>query len=527
MEKKNTEEAVNNDNIEIKEASKPKKTSTKSKTTTKPKTTTRKKKVEAEETVHEKEEDNKDTTSKVEVTEEVKVPKKRGRKKKTEQVEEAPEVTENKLTEIDSKEDILEDAQNKEENNEELQIDEEEIEEIINEEEIEDPFIIQEDTVQKDLDEIADNKNVEQPIHGKRIKIPLVGLILGIILIVAIIVTIVTFKDKIFKFKESSDKNAYSDQLPVDNDLNEEEKIGYDLITKWLDGYKDTSLEITDRIFSYTIKSVSLNSKNENKFIILASYDIEPASIDSSIWFAGNGEKQDNIIKNKLQYFVIEKIQDSYQIVNSSTDKPDINDTSLTEEKAILLIKNDFPDPENLNLLSDSNMIDELTEEQKNNVLSSIGGTLDDFYKITGTYRKTFILGTFLINKQNSERWFVDENGVTTKLSKATQILNVANFEVQGDLTITQDQAIFIMFNGFPKNKRKALSIVENWIDNIENQEKVKETLGEIAEYYGLKTSDMTGIIAVKKNGLSKYFISKEGEVIDLVGTEDITTIIK
>lgn len=409
----------------------------------------------------------------------------------------------------------------------ELKIDEEEIKGIIDEQDI-DSYIVKEEKVKEDLDKLVDKKKAsEQQTNSKKIKIPLVGLIIVIILIISIIVSIVIFKNKIFNFIKDSDNSAYTDQLPSDNDLNDEEKKGYELISKWLDSYKENNLEITDRIFSYKITSVSLNSKIDNKFIVLATYDVVPASMESSIWLKDNGEKQEDTIKNKNQYFVIENIKEDYKIVDVQVEKPDINHIGLTEEKAILLVKGDFPDSERLKLLISSDMINELTEEQKESVLSTIGGNLDEFYKIEGSYRDTFILGTFLVNKQNSEKWFVDDEGITTKLKTAVQILQIAKFEVQGDLSMTADQAAFVMFNSFPKGKRKSLKIAENWIDTVANSDKVKEDLGDISEFYALKTNDMQGVIVIKKNGLAKYYISPEGQMTDLVGVEDISTIIK
>ena len=116
-------------------------------------------------------------------------------------------------------------------------------------------------------------------------------------------------------------------------------KIGFNLITKWLENYEGANMEITNKILSYKINSISLNSKKDDKFIILSTFDVVPASIDNTIWINDNGEKQGDTIKNKSMYFVIEKVQDNYEIVSTSASKPDINNEELTEEKAILLIK--------------------------------------------------------------------------------------------------------------------------------------------------------------------------------------------
>lgn len=397
----------------------------------------------------------------------------------------------------------------------------------------------EQNTIDEDVDEKVEetderkieNKTEEQneTIFSKRIEIPLVGLILTVLIFIIIIISLIIFKDKIFGFNSSKlkDSNVYSNQLSGDNLLNEEEKIGFDIVSKWLENYKNTSLEINSKILSYNINSISLNSKKDDKFIVMATYDVVPASIDNTIWTNNNGEKQGDTIKNKLQYFTIEKINDKYEMTYASVSKPDINENNLTEEKAIILIKNDFSDSDRLSLNSDSSMIDTLTEDKKNSLANALGSPIDDFFKITGFYRNTYILGTFLVNKNSQDKWFVDIEGEASKLDKATRILNIAEFEVQGDLEMTIDQAILVTLSSFPKNKRQNVQVAENWIDEIKNKEKVKNKLGNLDDYYALKTNTSKGFILIKKNGLAKEFVNKNGTVTDLLGVDDITTVIE
>lgn len=380
--------------------------------------------------------------------------------------------------------------------------------------------------VQEELEESNEQTEITS---SKKIEIPLVGTILVLLIFVIIIISLIIFKDNILNLnsKRQKDNNVYSNQLSEDNLLNEEEKIGFDIVTQWLESYKNTSIEITSKILSYKINSISLNSKKDDKFIIMATYDVVPASIDNTIWTNDNGEKQGDTIKNKSQYFTIEKVNDKYEMTYVSATKPDINENNLTEEKAILLIKNDFPDSDKLNLNSDSTMIDSLTEDEKSNVASALGSSLDNYFKITGSYRDTYILGTFLVNKKTQDKWFVDVDGEISKLEKATGILNVAEFEVQGDLTMTVDQAILVILGSFPKNKRQNVQLVQNWTDNVKNIEKVKLKLGNLDDYYAFKTSSSKGFILIKKNGLAKEFVNLDGNVTDLLGVEDITTILE
>lgn len=378
-------------------------------------------------------------------------------------------------------------------------------------------------------EEIETNSQQSETIFSKRIEIPLVGLILTVLIFIIIIISLIIFKDKIFGFNSNKlkDNNVYSNQLSGDNLLNEEEKIGFDIVSKWLENYKNASLEITSKILSYNINSISLNSKKDDKFIIMATYDVVPASIDNTIWSNDNGEKQGDTIKNKFQYFTIEKVNDKYEMTYASVTKPDINENNLTEEKAILVIKNDFSDSDRLSLNSDSSMIDTLTEDKKSQVVSILGSSIDDYFKITGTYRNTYILGTFLVNKKTQDKWFVDIEGEAFKLEKATGILNIAEFEVQGDLTMTVDQAILVTLGSFPKNKRQNVQVAENWLDSIQNKEQVESKLGNLDDYYALKTNSSKGFILIKKNGLAKEFVSLNGTVTDLLGVEDITTILE
>lgn len=167
-----------------------------------------------------------------------------------------------------------------------------------------------EDTVEEN-EEVNDNEKIEsnnkqsETIFSKRIEIPLAWLILTVLIFIIIIISLIIFKDKIFGFNSNKlkDNNVYESQLSGDNLLNEEEKIGFDIVSKWLENYKNTSLEITSKILSYNINSISLNSKKDDKFIIMATYDVVPASIDNTIWSNDNGEKQGDTIKNKFRVF--------------------------------------------------------------------------------------------------------------------------------------------------------------------------------------------------------------------------------
>ncbi len=158
-------------------------------------------------------------------------------------------------------------------------------------------------------EEIENNSQQSETIFSKRIEIPLVGLILTVLIFIIIIISLIIFKDKIFGFNSNKlkDNNVYSNQLSGDNLLNEEEKIGFDIVSKWLEDYKNASLEITSKILSYNINSISLNSKKDDKFIIMATYDVVPASIDNTIWSNDNGEKQGDTIKNKSRVFYYRK----------------------------------------------------------------------------------------------------------------------------------------------------------------------------------------------------------------------------
>lgn len=158
-------------------------------------------------------------------------------------------------------------------------------------------------------EETETNSQQSETIFSKRIEIPLVGLILTVLIFIIIIISLIIFKDKIFGFNSNKlkDNNVYSNQLSGDNLLNEEEKIGFDIVSNWLENYKNASLEITSKILSYNINSISLNSKKDDKFIIMATYDVVPASIDNTIWINDNGEKQGDTIKNKFRVFYYRK----------------------------------------------------------------------------------------------------------------------------------------------------------------------------------------------------------------------------
>ena len=66
-----------------------------------------------------------------------------------------------------------------------------------------------------------------------------------------------------------------------------------------------------------------------------------------------------------------------------------------------------------------------------------------------------------------------------------------------------------------PKEKPKA------------EKKEVEKQLGDLDDYYALKTKTSKGFIVIKKNGLTKDFVSSEGKVTNLLGVEDITTILE
>lgn len=220
--------------------------------------------------------------------------------------------TEEKI--VNDEEIINENPEEKDQIDEELEnVEDSIIEE--NEEEFNDEAEIEEESepelAKEAPDELEENNKQSETIFSKRIEIPLVGLILVILIFITIIISLIIFKDKIFNLNSNKleDDNVYSNQLSEDNLLNEEEKIGFDIVTKWLESYKGTSIEITSKILSYNINSISLNSKKDDKFIIMATYDVVPATIDNTIWTNDNGEKQGDTIKNKSRVFYYRKIK--------------------------------------------------------------------------------------------------------------------------------------------------------------------------------------------------------------------------
>ncbi len=226
--------------------------------------------------------------------------------------------TEEKI--VNTEELINEDTQKNEQVDEELEEVVEETEEVNdNDKKIEEPVEKVENKNDKETksseenqetqEEIESNSKQSETIFSKRIEIPLAWLILIVLIFIIIIISLIIFKDKIFGFNSNKlkDNNVYSNQLSGDNLLNEEEKIGFDIVSNWLENYKNTSIEITSKILSYNINSISLNSKKDDKFIIMATYDVVPASIDNTIWINDNGERQGNTIKNKSRVFYYRK----------------------------------------------------------------------------------------------------------------------------------------------------------------------------------------------------------------------------
>lgn len=390
-----------------------------------------------------------------------------------------------------------------------------------------------EDTTTEPITPDSKNSNpYDEPIftNTKKIKLPLAGIVVVIVILSALVVCIVLFKNQIINGDLFKNFGINISKEEKENPLNEDEKRAYDLISKWLDNYTKTSEDIRNKIISYKINTVGLMEKNDNKALFIATYDVVPASIDNTNWIDDNGTRDGDTIKNKTRYFIIEKTNENYEIISSKAEKPDINENIYTLEKAIISIKSDFPDPDSLDLHSDSSLIDSLDTSKKAEIFNKTGGKLEDYYTITGSYRKTYILGTFLVNKENEKKWFVDDTGITTELKTCVQVLHLSDFEVQGDLSMSLEQAILTTFNLFPKGKRQSLTLVENWIENIDNIEKREEvisTLGDISDYYTFKTNTSKGFIAIKKNGLAKYFINTDGTITDLVEVKDITSILQ
>ncbi|MBO5005254.1 MAG: hypothetical protein J6D03_08495 [Clostridia bacterium] len=121
----------------------------------------------------------------------------------------------------------------------------------------EEEIVNNEETINENIEENGQideetemNNQQSESIFSKRIEIPLVGLILTVLIFIIIIISLIIFKDKIFSFNinKQKDNNVYESQLSGDNLLNEEEKIGFDIVSNWLENYKNTSIEITSKI---------------------------------------------------------------------------------------------------------------------------------------------------------------------------------------------------------------------------------------------------------------------------------------
>ena len=89
-------------------------------------------------------------------------------------------------------------------------------------------------------------------------------------------------------------------------------------------------------------------------------------------------------------------------------------------------------------------------------------------------------------------------------------------------ILITKEKTDYcIPFTSKVKKRNPKLTI------NIKNKKEVEKQLGDLDDYYALKTKTSKGFIVIKKNGLTKDFVSSEGKVTNLLGVEDITTILE
>ena len=71
-------------------------------------------------------------------------------------------------------------------------------------------------------------------------------------------------------------------------------------------------------------------------------------------------------------------------------------------------------------------------------------------------------------------------------------------------------------------------TFIKNFVSRYNlNKKEVEKQLGDLDDYYALKTKTSKGFIVIKKNGLTKDFVSSEGKVTNLLGVEDITTILE
>jgi hypothetical protein len=119
------------------------------------------------------------------------------------------------------------------------------------------------------------------------------------------------------------------------------ERICRDVFDKYLSIYKELSKSETERLSEYTIKKIEIKKEKSDKteLVCVIKYDVRPfTNSKDNKWANENGKYQDDWIKDKTCFLVIDKIDGEYKIIKNVATL-DLSSINLPNKIKYLVLK--------------------------------------------------------------------------------------------------------------------------------------------------------------------------------------------
>jgi len=152
---------------------------------------------------------------------------------------------------------------------------------------------------------------------NKKISTP-IGI--GIILILAVLVGEYT----LWQFSEIQKEEIGPISLENKKQTTDFEETAQNLFSDYLDKYKNTDVSLNDRIKSYMINDIKIDTIEDNCFRFTVNYSVETFKDQNNNWtnwVAGNGKEEGNWVKNKTNFVDVVKENGNYKIREMGTGR--------------------------------------------------------------------------------------------------------------------------------------------------------------------------------------------------------------
>lgn len=102
-----------------------------------------------------------------------------------------------------------------------------------------------------------------------------------------------------------------------------EEQACRNVFDKYLSEYKNFNKVETERLSEYEINKIEVKKEklDKTKFVCIVKYDVRPfTNLKTNNWSKENGKYQDDWIKDKTCFLIVDKINGEYEITKNVAD---------------------------------------------------------------------------------------------------------------------------------------------------------------------------------------------------------------